>query len=551
MNPKPTDEEKPSHIEDTTSLQESKENTLRKELTLSGIDTENRGAYKGDNSDGKITWSIKRLLAGAFLAALYTGSQVILYFIGGSVSFISRDLDITHGSAWLPTANILTISAAAPYAGYLQDLFGKRYIALFGAACICIGCLLMGTAHTFGQGLTAMALAGVGAAIGELTGLAELAEVVPLRYRGYSLAVVTASVLPFTPYLVIYNGLTALGLLFIYFPHNHTRAEGFSRRAILPKIDYLGGFLSIVGLTLFLVALQAGGYTHPWSSAYVLCTLLLGLALIGAWIAWEARFAKYPMVPSELFRGQRIVGLAYAIAFAAGMNVFSILNFFPITFSAVYDAEPVQIGLKALGPAINTTLGAIFFNAMLSTLPNRSREVLLSALMMMTVFGGSLAVCTPENPKLTVALGTLAAFGVGGILVPAATVAMIVTPDVLITTAAALSLAIRSVGGSIGYSIYYSIFATRLEKRLPLYIAQGAIAAGLPLSEAETFVGTFVLAPEKLMLIQGVTVEIAKAATKGSQWAYAESLQYVWFTSIAFGSCAIICCLFLPSTRKY
>lgn len=73
---------------------------------------------------------------------------------------------------WLPTANILAIAATCPYAGYLQDLFGKRYIALFGSLCICIGCVLVGSAQSFGQALVGMALSGVGAAVGELTGLA-------------------------------------------------------------------------------------------------------------------------------------------------------------------------------------------------------------------------------------------------------------------------------------------------------------------------------------------------------------------------------------------
>lgn len=97
---------------------------------------------------------------------------MILYFTGGSLSFIEEDLGITQGISWLPTANILAIAATCPYAGYLQDLFGKRYIALFGSVSICIGCALVGSAHTFGQALVGMALSGVGAAIGELTGLA-------------------------------------------------------------------------------------------------------------------------------------------------------------------------------------------------------------------------------------------------------------------------------------------------------------------------------------------------------------------------------------------
>lgn len=41
-----------------------------------------------------------------------------------------------------------------------------------------------------------------------------------------------------------------MGLLIFYHPRKHTRAEGFSYREILTKIDWLGGFLSIVGLTL-------------------------------------------------------------------------------------------------------------------------------------------------------------------------------------------------------------------------------------------------------------------------------------------------------------
>ena len=69
----------------------------------------------------------------------------------------------------------------------------------------------------------------------------------------------------------------------------------------------------------------------------------------------------------------------------------------------------------------------------------------------MTAFGGALSAATPETPKLAVAMGTIAGFGVGGVLVPSATVALICVPDAFLATTAALSLSIRTVGGSIGY----------------------------------------------------------------------------------------------------
>ncbi|KAI4944058.1 hypothetical protein J4E91_008913 [Alternaria rosae] len=545
------------------------------EQTDQGVDMNNAHALKGDDSDGKVEWSVRSIFAAIFLAALYTGSQVILYFAGASLSFIEADLNLDRGSAWLPTANILAIAAVCPYAGYLQDLFGKRYIALFGSFCICLGCALMGSGQNFGQLLAGMAISGAGAATGELTGLAGLAEVVPVKYRGYSLALVTAFVLPFCPYLLyvelwshsstgpgwrwgpwvalIFNAVVGIGLALTYFPQRHARDASFSRKAILKRIDYIGGVLSITGLTLFLVALQSGGYTHPWTSAYVLCTMLIGLFLIAAWVLYEAKFAAYPMVPAALFSGQRIVGLAYVVAFSAGMNFFSILNFFPITFSSVYTPVPVSIGLRGLGPALTTAVGAIFFNAALSRFPGHTREVLLVAVGIMTAFAGALAVMTPENEKLVLFLGSMAGFGVGGVLVPAATVAMLVCPDALITTAAALSLSIRTVGGSIGYSIYYNIFAGKLTANLPKYTALYAVQAGLPLESVEAFVGLFLTEPEALATttISGVTPEVIESATIGTRWAYSESLKYVWFTSIAFGSIAIVCTLLLPSTKKY
>jgi hypothetical protein len=48
----------------------------------------------------------------------------------------------------------------------------------------------------------------------------------------------------------IWNGLSFLGIAFLYFPKSQTRVQGEAAKAILKEIDYVGGFFSIVGLTL-------------------------------------------------------------------------------------------------------------------------------------------------------------------------------------------------------------------------------------------------------------------------------------------------------------
>lgn len=164
----------------------------------------------------------------------------------------------------------------------------------------------------------------------------------------------------------------------------------------------------------------------------------------------------------------------------------------------------------------------------MSTFGAHCKWILFTAALILTAFGGALSVMNPDNVLTTITLGTCAAFGLGGVIVPAATVAMIAAPDALITTCAALSLSVRAVGGAIGYSIYYNIFIEKLNKNLPLMVGQYAVAAGLPLTDAETFVGTYLTLPLQAASLPGVTPAIMEGALTGSQWGYATSLHYVW-----------------------
>ena len=123
-------------------------------------------------------------------------------------------------------------------------------------------------------------------------------------------------------------------------------------------------------------------------------------------------------------RQRALADLAFGVAFVAGMNFFSLLNFWPLTISTVWDPIPLKIGLRGLSAGFGTALGAIFWNALLSVFTADVKWILFAAATMLTAFGGALSVMTPDNIVTTIALGTLAAFGLGGVIVPAATVAM-------------------------------------------------------------------------------------------------------------------------------
>lgn len=166
-------------------------------------------------------------------------------------------------------------------------------------------------------------------------------------------------------------------------------------------------------------------------------------------------------------------------------------------------------------------------------------------------FTGSMAAVKPDNPGLAVGLATVAGFGIGGVIVPSATIAMTACPDSLIATATALTLTIRFVGGSIGYSIYYNVFTEKLAPRLPAMVGQYAVQAGLPASSATEFVTTFLTDPAAAVNITGVTPAVLQAATIGSRWAYADALQYVWYVSIPFGVLSIIGCFLIGDVSRF
>ncbi|OCT44607.1 putative major facilitator superfamily transporter [Cladophialophora carrionii] len=322
-----------------SSLDDKQNPTTIQHNEVVGQWDEKTGVAKGDDSDGRVNWTWKQILATISLCGVYVGSQIPLYFVGGSLTYVASDLG-SASTGWLPVSNSLALAAVCPFCGYLQDMFGKRNISILGSILILVGTIVTATAHSFAQAVAGMTIAGAGASIGELTALAGTAELVPVKKRGIYLACVTFFICPFFPYVlysqllsahatwrwglwitVIYNGVFFGGVLLFYFPDSHILRKGtLSRAEIAKRIDYVGAVLSITGVILFLVALQSGGSSHPWKSAYVLCMLFIGAALIAGFVVWEWKGATYPMVPKDLFAGQRVVAIALAVAFVSGMN---------------------------------------------------------------------------------------------------------------------------------------------------------------------------------------------------------------------------------------
>ena len=170
----------------------------------------------------------------------------------------------------------------------------------------------------------------------------------------------------------------------------------------------------------------------------------------------------------------------------------------------------------------------------------------------MTAGVGALAGITPNNPALGVVMSFIGGVGIGGIIVPAAVILTIISPDEVVATVIAITLSIRLIGGSIGYSIYYNVLQNKVSAYLPTHVAEAAVVAGLPITSAPAFVAALVAQDTAaLATIQGVTPAVISAATFAVKESYAYGFKYIYLVSIAFGGTAMICSAFLGDIRKF
>ncbi|KAF7908615.1 uncharacterized protein EAF01_004370 [Botrytis porri] len=528
-----------------------------------------------EDHDHEPEMSMRRFMSLVAMAFLWTGSQIPVYIFGAIPPYIYSDIGGVDRWIWLVLANLLALAGVCPFVGSLSDILGRRYVALLGALFIVVGMVVCSTAHTMNVFIGGMAIAGIGAGINELTALAATAELAPTSKRGKYVAILVFTIFPFCPsvlwaqLIASHGGWRWCGLLcgvwaFIgfaltlvfYFPPPRVNSIGLSNRQIIQQIDFVGGFLSVAGMILFMAGMQWGGYQYDWSSAHVLVPLILGAVLLIIFCCWEIYGTKYPMFPSRLKQAPRILALTLVITFISGANFFSIIMFWPTQAFNVYGHDPIGVGIRGIPVGFAILAGACIVLWLLSVLKGRNKELMIVSSVFMTAGCGALACANRHNLSTLWALLIIAGLGIGGIVVPASIITTIICPDDLIATVSALTLSIRVIGGSIGYCIYYNVFVSKFVPATTLHIG-GVMARQLNITN-KTLIGEAIhyTASSLLPLLKTIP-GIAGNETAyqmvviAGQEAYAESYVYVYYASTAFGAVSILAACFLGEINAY
>lgn len=235
-----------------------------------------------------------------------------------------------------------------------------------------------------------------------LTTIAAVTELVPTSRRGITIGYIVMGFMPFAPgslygqqlaqhswrWVTVFVGVMAVAafviLLIFYHPPPRPNAAGLTKRQILARIDYLGGFLSISGVVVFLVGINWGGQTFPWSSPQVIATLTVGLFLIVCFWAWEYFGAPYPMFPAALAQHKKMFTAVLLLCLTSGINYIPGIVFWVVQVYTVYEASYAQAGVYLLPIGFCIAGGAIISAILMTVFKRHIHFILLGFCILQT-----------------------------------------------------------------------------------------------------------------------------------------------------------------------
>lgn len=373
------------------------------------------------------------------------------------------------------------------------------------------------------------ATAGIGAVLGIVMGGALLRHGNLENYRIY--LYVTAAV-----FLA-----AAAGIAFAYNPPPRELQVSLRTGEKLRRLHWISYLLFTPGLVLFCLGLSWSRNPYPWSDGHVVAPFVVGVVLILAVVLYEWRFKKDGIFDHNLFHDKNFP-LALLTIFCEGLAFFTANSYFAFEVSVFTGHDLLLSGL----PFAVTFLAAAVF-AYLAGLFSSKRRVLRTPIgvgfVLLLVFFICMAATTTKTSLDAAFYGLGVVLGVGiGIILPLVMVAaQLSTTPQLISSASALVITVRSLGGTVGLAVNNAIFNSALSTEIPAKIAAATLPLGLPPSSLGMLIGALTSGDEaSLAHVPGATPQIIGAAGQGLVSAYGVGFRNCYIAACCFTAVAVV-----------
>jgi EmrB/QacA subfamily drug resistance transporter len=405
--------------------------------------------------------------------------------LGGSI----ESLEWTVNAYTLAFAVLLITGAA------VGDRFGRKRMFVIGLSIFTGASALAAIAPSIEALIAARAVQGLGAAIVLPLTLTLLSEAFPADRRGMALGIwagVSGLGVALGPFVggAVVEGIDWQWIFWLNVPIGLALAplawrmlnesRGPADKLDLPGLGLAGA--GLFGLTFGIVRASALG----WTSTTVLVSIIAGVALVAAFVAWELR-APAPMLPMRFFRSRGFAA-TNGVSFAMFFGVFGAIFLLSQFFQTAQGYGPLEAGLRTLP----WTAMPMFVAPIAGLLSDRigSRPLMVAGLGLQAVAMAWLSVVSSPDVAYSSLVGPFVIAGTGMALVfaPSANAVLSSVRPQEAGQASGATNAIRELGGVMGVAVLASVFSAHGSYASPQAFSDGVVAA-LPVAAVVLAVG--------------------------------------------------------------
>jgi len=264
------------------------------------------------------------------------------------------------------------------------------------------------------------------------------------------------------------GGAAAVIIFFTFVAPEAAKPAAANPKEKFLQMDPVGTFTIMAAVVCYLLALQWGGVTKPWSDSTVIGTLVGFVLLLIVFFVNEYFMGERALLQGRLLKNRIIIVACLYVIFLAGA-FFVFLYYLPVYFQSISNVSPSESGVRNLPMILSTSIFTVVSGALIS-IYGHYVPLMIASSVLSTIGAGLLYTLEIDSPSSKwIGYQILVGIGLGlGFQIPIIVVqASVALSD--ISSISAVLLFVQTIGGSFFVSAGQTAFENTLIGSLATY----------------------------------------------------------------------------------